>query len=119
MENNQIYTHKTINDNGDIVEENCSKYVAHFERSNKNNDFIKAVEWLKKNRNIDLIITIIVKTMGKICKYANIYSTEKDNDGKYKLIRKVNNNGVLENYTMEELEQLVDDLGNNKDEMVR
>lgn len=33
--NNQIYTHKTINDNGDVVEENCSKYVAHFERSNK------------------------------------------------------------------------------------
>lgn len=54
--------------------------------------------------------------MGKICKYANIYSTEKDNDGKYKLIRKVNNNGVLEDYTMEELEQLVDDLGNDKDE---
>ena len=65
---------------------------------------------------IDLIITIIVKKMGKICKYANIYSTEKDNDGKYKLIRKVNNNGVLEDYTMEELEQLVDDLGNDKDE---
>lgn len=32
--NNQIYTHKIINDNGDVVEENCSKYVAHFERSN-------------------------------------------------------------------------------------
>ena len=32
--NNQMYTHKTINDNGDVVEENCSKYVAHFERSN-------------------------------------------------------------------------------------
>ncbi|QOR57665.1 hypothetical protein [uncultured phage cr130_1] len=32
--NNQIYTHKTINDNGDVVEEKCSKYVAHFERSN-------------------------------------------------------------------------------------
>ena len=54
--------------------------------------------------------------MGKICKYANIYSTEKDNDGKYKLIRKINNNGVLEDYTMEELEQFVDDLGNDKDE---
>ena len=54
--------------------------------------------------------------MGKICKYANIYSTEKDNDGEYKLIRKVNNNGVLEDYTMEELEHLVDDLGNDKDE---
>ena len=54
--------------------------------------------------------------MGKICKYANIYSTEKDNNGEYKVIRKVNNNGVLEDYTMEELEQLVDDLGNDKDE---
>lgn len=31
--NNQTYTHKTINDNGDIVEEKCSKYVAHYERS--------------------------------------------------------------------------------------
>lgn len=54
--------------------------------------------------------------MGKICKYANIYSTEKDNNGEYKLIRKVNNNGVLEDYTTEELERLVDDLGNDKDE---
>ena len=33
--NNQIYTHKTINDNGDIVETKCSRYVAHFERSSK------------------------------------------------------------------------------------
>ena len=31
--NNQTYTHKTINDNGYIVEEKCSKYVAHYERS--------------------------------------------------------------------------------------
>lgn len=32
---NQTYTHKTINENGDIVEEKCSRYVAHFERGNK------------------------------------------------------------------------------------
>lgn len=32
---NQTYTHKTINENGDIVEEKCSRYVAHFERGGK------------------------------------------------------------------------------------
>lgn len=47
--------------------------------------------------------------MGKINKYANIYK-----DGK--LVRHVNDKGVLENYTIEEVEQLVDQLGNDKDE---
>ena len=48
--------------------------------------------------------------MGKINKYANIYN----NDGN--IIRKLNDKGVLEDYTMEELEKLVDELGNDKDE---
>lgn len=42
--------------------------------------------------------------MGKICKYANLY----DKDGN--LIHKVNEKGCLENYSMEELEILVDQL---------
>lgn len=48
--------------------------------------------------------------MGKINKYANIYN--KDGN----IIRKLNNEGMLEDYTMEELEKLVDELGNDKDE---
>ena len=39
--------------------------------------------------------------MGKINKYANIYN----NDGN--IIRKLNDKGVLEDYTMEELEKLL------------
>lgn len=42
--------------------------------------------------------------MGKISKFANIY------DKNCKLIRKVGKNGVLEDYTIEELEQLIDQL---------
>lgn len=42
--------------------------------------------------------------MGKISKFANIY----DKNGN--LIRKVNEDGVLENYTIEELEMLIDQL---------
>lgn len=49
--------------------------------------------------------------MSKINKWANLY----DKDGK--LIRKVDEKtGKLENYTMEELEELVDQLYNDKDE---
>lgn len=49
--------------------------------------------------------------MSKINKWANLY----DKDGK--LIRKVDEKtGKLENYTMEELEELVDRLANDKDE---
>lgn len=49
--------------------------------------------------------------MGKINKYANIY----DKDGN--LIRNVDEkDGVLKNYTIEELEKLVDDLTNDRDE---
>ena len=33
--NNQIYTHKTINENGDVVETECSRYVSHAERNSK------------------------------------------------------------------------------------
>lgn len=29
--NNQIFTHKTINENGDVVEQECTKYVLHAE----------------------------------------------------------------------------------------
>lgn len=54
--------------------------------------------------------------MGKINKYANLYSTEVDKDNNPIILRKVNDKGILEDYTMEELEKLVDDLGNDKDE---
>lgn len=55
--------------------------------------------------------------MGKIYKYANIYDKNCTSDNcKDHIIRRVNVNGVLEDYTMEELEKLVDDLGNDKDE---
>lgn len=47
--------------------------------------------------------------MGKISKYSNLY---KDNV----LIRSVNNNGVLEKYTLKEVQDLVDKLGTEKDE---
>ena len=46
--------------------------------------------------------------MGKISKYSNLY---KDNV----LIRSVNNNGVLEKYTLKEVQDLVDKLGTEKD----
>lgn len=50
--------------------------------------------------------------MGKICKYSNLY----DKDGK--LIRSVDSvSGRLEDYTIEELENLVDELA--KDETKR
>ena len=48
--------------------------------------------------------------MGKISKYSNIY----DKNGN--LLRHVNNDGVLEEYSMEELETLIDELANDKDE---
>ena len=55
--------------------------------------------------------------MGKICKYANIYSKECTSyNCKDHIIRHVDDNGILKDYTMEELEQLVDNLGNDKDE---
>lgn len=47
--------------------------------------------------------------MGKISKYSNLY---KDNV----LIRSVNNKGVLEKYTLKEVQDLVDKLGTQKDE---
>ena len=47
--------------------------------------------------------------MGKINKYANIYK-----DGE--LVRHVNENGRLDNYTISEVEELVDKLANDKDE---
>ena len=47
--------------------------------------------------------------MGKISKYSNLY---KDNT----LIRSVNNKGVLEKYTLKEVQDLVDKLGTEKDE---
>lgn len=55
--------------------------------------------------------------MGKICKYANIYSKDcTSSNCKEHIIRHVDENGVLKDYTMEELEQLVDKLGNDKDD---
>lgn len=47
--------------------------------------------------------------MGKISKYSNLY---KDNI----LIRSVNGKGVLEKYTLKEVQDLVDKLGTEKDE---
>lgn len=47
--------------------------------------------------------------MGKISKYSNLY---KDNV----LIRSVNDKGVLEKYTLKEVQDLVDKLGIEKDE---
>lgn len=48
--------------------------------------------------------------MGKINKFANIYDTEGN------LIRHVGDDGKLKNYTVEELEALVDKLAEEKDE---
>ena len=48
--------------------------------------------------------------MSKINKYANLY----DKDGN--LLRHVNEDGILPDYTIEELEELVDNLANDKDE---
>lgn len=48
--------------------------------------------------------------MGKINKYANIYDTEGN------LIRHVGDDGKLKNYTINELEDLVDKLAEEKDE---
>lgn len=47
--------------------------------------------------------------MGKISKYSNLY---KDNT----LIRSVNSRGILEKYTLKEVQDLVDKLGTEKDE---
>lgn len=47
--------------------------------------------------------------MGKISKYSNLY---KDNV----LIRSVNSKGILEKYTLKEVQDLVDKLGTEKDE---
>lgn len=51
--------------------------------------------------------------MGKINKFANIY----DRNGR--LVRHVNDKGELENYTIPELEELVDELAEDKDEKGR
>lgn len=49
--------------------------------------------------------------MGKVSKFSNIYSTDGE------LLRHVDEKtGTLKNYTTEELEQLVDKLGEDKDE---
>lgn len=48
--------------------------------------------------------------MGKINKYANIYDTKGN------LIRHVGDDGKLKNYTINELEDLVDKLAEDKDE---
>jgi hypothetical protein len=48
--------------------------------------------------------------MGKISKFANLYDKEGN------LLRKVDDSGVLRDYTIEELEELVDKLAEDKDE---
>lgn len=47
--------------------------------------------------------------MGKISKYSNLYKNNV-------LIRHVNNKGILEKYTLKEVQDLVDKLGAEKDE---
>lgn len=55
--------------------------------------------------------------MGKICKYCNIYDKDctSDNYAEH-IIRHVNNKGILENYTLDELKQLAEKLAEDKDE---
>lgn len=54
--------------------------------------------------------------MGKINKYANVYSKDcTSEDCKNHLIRSTVD-GKLSDYSLEELEKLVDDLGNDKDD---
>lgn len=48
--------------------------------------------------------------MGKINKYSNLY----DKNGK--IIRKVNNNGILKNVTIPELEELIDKYDGDKND---
>lgn len=48
--------------------------------------------------------------MGKISKYSNLYSRHGE------LLKKVNNSGILEEYTLKEVQDLVDKLGTEKDE---
>lgn len=55
--------------------------------------------------------------MGKINKFANLYDKDctSENCSEH-LLKHVDESGVLRDYTLEELEQLVDKLGNDKDE---
>lgn len=48
--------------------------------------------------------------MGKISKYSNLYSRHVE------LLKKVNSGGILEEYTLKEVQDLVDKLGTEKDE---
>lgn len=55
--------------------------------------------------------------MGKICKYCNVYDKNCTSDNYTEhIIRHVNDEGVLENYTLDELKQLAEKLTNDKDE---
>lgn len=55
--------------------------------------------------------------MGKICKYSNLYDKDCTSDNhKDHLLKHVDDKGVLRDYTIDELEKLVDKLGNDKDE---
>lgn len=47
--------------------------------------------------------------MGKISKYSNLYSRHEE------LLKKVNDSGILEEYTLKEVQYLVDKLGTEKD----
>ena len=58
--------------------------------------------------------------MGKICKYANIYSKNCNSTNcKDNIIRHVNEDGILKDYTMEELEKFVDDIDKNIDSSIK
>lgn len=75
---------------------------------------------LRKNKNIGLITVIILKkmtNMGKISKYSNLYDKNCTSDNLAEhIIKRVNDNNVLQDYTSVELEQLADKLGNDKDD---
>lgn len=52
---------------------------------------------------------IYLNKMGKISKYSNLYSRHGE------LLKKVNSGGILEEYTLKEVQDLVDKLGTEKD----
>ena len=55
--------------------------------------------------------------MGKISKYSNLYNKDCTPDNLTEhIIKHVDDNNILRDYTLTELEQFADELGNDKDE---
>lgn len=42
------YTHLTRNDDGEIIEEECTKYIAHAGKIAKDKDFLRAAEIIER-----------------------------------------------------------------------